>query len=245
MDPAMAGRLLAVVTLSMAALPLLAGTGRRLVEAWRARIPVAPELLVQPEPGDVRRAIVVGYGRVGTLVVSMLERHDVSHLATELDGRAVTEGRRNGHAIFYGDAKNHQFLQGCGILQASALIITISGPKEVDAIVQAARALNPALPIIARARDAFHAEHLYGLGVHDAVPETIEASLQLSEAALVSIGLPAGLVIASIHEKRDEFRAQLLSAAQASGQSDSRAVRRRLRTRKSATPGGPGTSRNG
>ena len=40
----------------------------------------------------------------------------------------------------------------------------------------------------------------------DAVPETIEASLQLSEAVLSDIGVPMGLVIASIHERRDEFR---------------------------------------
>jgi CPA2 family monovalent cation:H+ antiporter-2 len=62
------------------------------------------------------------------------------------------------------------------------------------------------LVIVARARDAHHATRLYGLGVSDAVPETIEASLQLSEAVLVDMGIPMGKVIASIHEKRDEFR---------------------------------------
>ena len=41
------------------------------------------------------------------------------------------------------------------------------------------------------------------------MPETIEASLQLSEAVLVDIGIPMGLVIASIHERRDEFRKEL------------------------------------
>ena len=44
------------------------------------------------------------------------------------------------------------------------------------------------------------------------MPETIEASLQLSEAVLVDIGVPMGLVIASIHEKRDEFRKMLVAA---------------------------------
>ena len=41
------------------------------------------------------------------------------------------------------------------------------------------------------------------------MPETIEASLQLSEAVLVDIGVPMGLVIASVHEVRDDFRKQL------------------------------------
>jgi CPA2 family monovalent cation:H+ antiporter-2 len=44
------------------------------------------------------------------------------------------------------------------------------------------------------------------------VPETIEASLQLSEAVLVDIGIPMGFVIASIHEKRDEYRKLLVAA---------------------------------
>jgi len=42
------------------------------------------------------------------------------------------------------------------------------------------------------------------------VPETLESSLQLSEAVLVDLGVPMGFVIASIHEKRDEFRQQIM-----------------------------------
>jgi CPA2 family monovalent cation:H+ antiporter-2 len=63
--------------------------------------------------------------------------------------------------------------------------------------------------MVARARDARHARRLYELGATDAVPETIEASLQLSEAVLVDLGVPMGFVIASIHEKRDEIRKSL------------------------------------
>ena len=43
-------------------------------------------------------------------------------------------------------------------------------------------------------------------GVTDTVPETIEASLQLAESALVGLGVPMGLVIASIHERRETVR---------------------------------------
>jgi CPA2 family monovalent cation:H+ antiporter-2 len=75
------------------------------------------------------------------------------------------------------------------------------------------RALREKILIVARVRDAEHARHLYKLGVSDAVPETIEASLQLTEATLVGLGVPTGPVIASIHEKRDEFREALQGAA--------------------------------
>jgi len=81
-----------------------------------------------------------------------------------------------------------------------------------EEVVSAARKLRPDMTIVARARDAEQASKLYQLGVTDAVPETVEASLQLSEAVLVDIGVPMGFVIASIHEKRDEFRKRLVAA---------------------------------
>ena len=76
-------------------------------------------------------------------------------------------------------------------------------------MVSVARRLRPDLVIVARARDARHAKRLYEMGATDAVPETVEASLQLSETVLVEIGVPMGLVIASIHERRDEYRQDL------------------------------------
>jgi CPA2 family monovalent cation:H+ antiporter-2 len=46
------------------------------------------------------------------------------------------------------------------------------------------------------------------------VPETIESSLQLSEAVLVDLAVPMGPVIASIHEKRAELRAKIMEMGQ-------------------------------
>jgi CPA2 family monovalent cation:H+ antiporter-2 len=86
----------------------------------------------------------------------------------------------------------------------------------VDEVVTTARALRPDLVLIARARDDRHAERLYRLGVTDAVPETTEASLQLAENTLVDLGVPMGLVLASIHERRDQYR-RLFQAAMPDG----------------------------
>ena len=118
-------------------------------------------------------------------------------------------GRRAGETLFYGDAGRPDFLARCGLGEAPALVVTMDDPDGAEAIVSVARALRPDLTIVARARDARHAQRLYDLGATDAVPETVEASLQLSEALLVEIGVPMGLVIASIHERRDEFRKAL------------------------------------
>ncbi|MGL4729906.1 MAG: cation:proton antiporter, partial [Bosea sp. (in: a-proteobacteria)] len=196
---------LAVTSLSMALIPLLAGLGRR-IDAWAsAKKPPDPALLARPEV-RAGHAIVVGHGRVGQVVSAMLRTHNIPYIATDSDARAVSRERRAGHEVFYGDAANRDYLNILGLADARAVIITIHTARIIDEIVPMVRAIRPDIPIVARARDAAHARHLYAIGVTDAVPETIEASLQLSEAALVDLGVPMGLVIASIHEKRDEFR---------------------------------------
>ena len=114
--------------------------------------------------------------------------------------------------IYYGDASNPLFLQRCGIDEATGVIVTLD-TSAVDDVVRAVRARRPDVMIIARAHDAQHARHLYTLRVTDTVPETIEASLQLAESALVGLGVPMGLVIASIHERRETVRRELQAAA--------------------------------
>ncbi|HET6971140.1 MAG TPA: cation:proton antiporter [Phenylobacterium sp.] len=199
---------LVAATLSMFAAPALANLGFRL--GGRR---ITPAELPAEEPGQAPAAdapvLVVGYGRVGRLVGDMLRRHEIPWVAAEKDPRLTEQGRHGGAAIYFGDAARPDFLMRCGLGEARALVVTMDDPEGVEAIVGVARELRPKLTIVARARDARHAQRLYDLGATDAVPETIEASLQLSEAVLVEIGVPMGLVIASIHERRDEFRAAL------------------------------------
>ena len=85
-------------------------------------------------------------------------------------------------------------------------------PVLAEHIVKRVRQWLPDITIIVRARDADHAARLYQAGATDAVPETLESSLQLSEAVLVDLGVAMGPVIASIHEKREEFRRQIKEA---------------------------------
>jgi len=201
--------LLLVTTLTMVAIPFLAKLGRRLSRRLELTRPVHAEVIEPPPPEEAGRVLIAGYGRVGQLVGDMLQRHRVPYLAIDVDPVRVAEERRAGKPVFFGDGSHPGFLHACGIEQARALVITLDTPKAIEAVVTAARQERPDITIVSRARDAKHAAQLYELGVDDAVPETIEASLQLSEAVLSDIGVPMGLVIASIHERRDEFRAIL------------------------------------
>jgi len=217
--------LLLVTTLTMVAIPFLARLGRRLSRELERKRPVSAEAAVPPPPEEAGRVIVAGYGRVGQLVGDMLQRHKVPYLAIDMDPVRVAEERKAGKPVFFGDGAYAGFLRACGIEQARALVITLDTPSAIEAVVAAARQERPDITIVSRARDARHAAQLYELGVDDAVPETIEASLQLSEAVLSDIGVPMGLVIASIHERRDEFRTILKKSNQEPERNEFRARR--------------------
>jgi CPA2 family monovalent cation:H+ antiporter-2 len=224
----LAGILLTSVSLSMALIPATAKVGRWLAKRGGPPVAVDPALTVAPSGSENATALVVGYGRVGQLIGAMLAEHKVRYIAVDRDPRLVANARRDGKPVLFGDIRQIDFLKHCGLDTAKAAIITIHTQSEIDAIVGALHTNYPNLVIVSRAKDANHARHLYDIGVSDAVPETIEASLQLSEAALVGLGVPTGLVIASIHEKRDEFRTTLQGAARKAG-TETRALPSRKR----------------
>lgn len=200
--PMGAGVLMAA-TLSMFAIPLLGAVGARVAKT------AAPTKLTEPPPLEQLlppRVLVVGYGRVGRLVGEMLSRHQIDWVGVDRNAYDAEAARRAGLAVFFGDATRLELLRRLGLDTAIALVVTMDVPEAAEAVVVAARQARPDLTIVARARDARQAQRLYDLGATDAVPETIEASLQLSEAVLVDIGVPMGLVIASVHQQRDDYR---------------------------------------
>jgi CPA2 family monovalent cation:H+ antiporter-2 len=214
---------LVATSLSMVLLPFLAMAARRLAPILAKQDPQDPELGVAPEMLK-GHAIVVGFGRVGKVAAALLTEHDVGFLAIDYDAGSVTRDRRAGHRVYFGDAADPMFLNACGLTDARAVVITIEAREAIDRVVERVRGLRPDVLIISRARDSDHARHLYEIGATDAVPETVEASLQLSLATLVALGVPMGPVIASIHQKRDDFRVELQKASRAAGRGDTHAI---------------------
>jgi monovalent cation:H+ antiporter-2, CPA2 family len=211
--------------------PVLSFAGRRFAVRLRGGRAVDAELTARPSGGQ-RHAIVVGYGRVGKIVCALLKEHGIAYIAADSDAATVTRDRRDGHDVYYGDATDPKFLEACGLAAAAGVIITIHTHALIDDVVEHARAMRPDVLIVSRARDADHARHLYALGATDAVPETVEASLQLSEAALVGLGVAMGRAIASIHEKRDEIRHALQEAARDAGLEQIHSIKAKTSTTK-------------
>ena len=198
-----------VTAIGLTITPILAIIGRSL--ARRVEGHDASPLV---EDSDAPRALIVGCGRVGRLIAEMLAEHGKPYLAIDSDIDLVRAAQKAGIKARFGDASRGDMLDAVGLAEASAVILTMDDPVAAQRLARRIHARHPELPIIARARDVSHAAALYRAGASHAVPETLESSLQLSEAVLVDLGVPMGPVIASIHEKRDQFRAQIMEEGQ-------------------------------
>jgi CPA2 family monovalent cation:H+ antiporter-2 len=194
-----------VTALGLTITPVLAWAGRRV--ARRMGQPAG----AYPAPdGDSPRAIIIGFGRVGRMVADMMRAHGKAFIAIDSDPDLVADALARGYPAVFGNVVHPQTLSRHGLASASAVILTMDEPIAAQRLVKKLREQYPELPIIARARDTTHAAALYRAGATHAVPETLESSLQLAEAVLVDMGVATGFVIASIHEKRDEMRQQIM-----------------------------------
>src|SRR5260221_1621249 len=212
----------AVTALGLTVTPLLAELGRF------AGRKVDHGTIEEPEAGAEKgRTVIFGFGRVGRMVADMLIAHKRSYLAVDSDIDGVRHALEAGSNVLFGDVRRPELADNLHLGHAAALVLTMDDPVLAARLARRVRGWVPDLPIIARARDTDHAAQLYKAGVTDAVPETLEASLQLAEAVLVDVGAPMGPVIASIHEKRSELRSEIMAEAELD--SEPTLGRRRLR----------------
>ena len=223
-----------VTAIGLTITPLLARLGRD--AARRVNLGDEPEVSGQGKAPDV---VIIGFGRVGRLVAEMLTAHDRTWVAVDSNIDTVASCRREGLKVVFGDVSRPEMVDRLNLGRASALILTMDEPVLTVRLTRKVRGWCPDLTIVARARDPKHAAELYRAGATDAVPETLESSLQLSEAVLIDLGMAMGPVIASIHEKRAELRKEIMEL----GELEQEPVleRRRLRDalRPRTTPSAP------
>jgi len=213
-----------VTAIGLTLTPLLAKLGQ--VAARRVDLHAEDET-AGTDDGDKSRVVIIGFGRVGRLVAEMLTAHGRRYLAVDSSIDTVAACRKEGIPIRYGDVARAELLDRLNLGHATALVLTMDDPVLSVRVTRKVRAWCPDLTIVARARDPGHAAELYRAGATDAVPETLESSLQLSEAVLVDLGMAMGPVIASIHEKRAELRKEIMELGEMD--QEPKLERRRLR----------------
>ena len=218
-----------VTAIGLTITPLLARIGHDIARRIEMRTGDA-----QGDETPEGRTVVDVFGRVGHTVAELLREHDRPYVAVDADIDTVAAARRDGFSVRFADVARPGSLDKLGIENALAIVLTMDDPVQQLRMTRQLRQKYPDLPIISRARDADHAAALYQAGASDAVPETLESSLQLAEAVLIDLGVAMGPVIASIHDVRAKMRHDIMAKGQLEREPRIRKTRRPIESSKKA-----------
>ncbi len=201
--------LLAGITLSMVATPLMFWAGNRIANQLKSRAHSPQEDFSANLEGVNNHVLIAGFGRVGQTVAKVLSDAGVPYVALDLDHARVAKCREKGMTVFYGDADQLHVLQAAGAARARMAVITLDKPKVTCRVVAALRGECPELPILVRARDRRHTLNLERAGATAVVSEAAESSLQLGSIALKSLDINEDEILGVIQDYRDDDYARL------------------------------------
>jgi CPA2 family monovalent cation:H+ antiporter-2 len=210
--PGLGGRVMLAVGLSLFLTPLLARIGRSIGERAdnRSREQEAQEM--DASLASARgRVIIAGFGRVGQQLAKLLGDQGIPYIAFENNAKLASNMHARGAPVFFGNASRTELLRQVHAGEAPAIVLTMDHPSAALHAVRGIRREFPHVRLFARSRDETHARALKLAGATVVVPETLEASLQLSAFVLEAMGLDERVVDGLVDRERDLF-AEALAA---------------------------------
>jgi CPA2 family monovalent cation:H+ antiporter-2 len=213
LDARLGGRVMLAVGLSLFITPLLARIGRMIGERWEAG---EREQAVTPDENALEgargRIIIAGFGRVGQQLAKLLAEQGIGYVAFESNAKLASKLHAQGLPVYFGNASRAELLRRVHAGDAPAIVLTMDHPASALQAVRGIRREFPHVRLFVRSRDEKHARALKLAGASVVVPETLEASLQLSAFVLEAIGLDERLVGRIVDHERDVFEAALVGA---------------------------------
>lgn len=147
-------------------------------------------------------AIVCGYGRVGSIVCSLLERHAKPFVVVEEDLKIVESLRVRGVTALLGDASLPAVLDRAHLRSASLLVLCMPERMTARRALEHAREVNQALVVLARTHTHEDRKFLQEMGAHEAVVGELELALELGRSALECFQVSEEIIEASVDETR-------------------------------------------
>lgn len=210
LDPGIGQLVILGVGISLFITPLLAklglAIGNRYERAADLAIAESTSHLLESARGLI---VIAGFGRVGRQLAKLLKAQGIGFVAFETDARLVASLRAEGFPVYFGDASRAELLRRVDAGAAPAIVLTMDHAASALHAVRGIRREFPDVPLYARSRDEKHARALKLAGATIVVPETLEASLQLSAFVLEAMGLDEARVDDIVDAERDLFLATL------------------------------------
>ena len=134
-------------------------------------------------------AVIVGYGRVGSVVGRALEAQGLRFAVIETNQRIVEDLRAQNTVAIQGDASAAGVLELAAIEHARLLVIASPDGFQVRRTLELARERNPRIAIVVRTHSASELAYLIAQGVDRAVMGELELALEMTDYALRSLGV--------------------------------------------------------
>ena len=129
-------------------------------------------------------AVIIGYGRVGGRLGETLRSKGHTVLAIEDNGDIAARLRGGGVEVIAGNAAAPEILSAANLQDARWCFVAVPNAFEAGQIIEQARAINPQLPIIARAHFDAEVEHLQRLGASVTIMGENEIARAMAEHAV-------------------------------------------------------------
>lgn len=198
LDARTADFLVVVVSLSMAATPLVMALNDRLCA--RRRVAQRP---FDDIDGDGNPVVIAGFGRVGQIIGRLLRMKGIRFTALDISADQVDTVRRFGNTVYFGDASRLDLLTAARVQDAKVLVLAIDDVEASLRTAETVRRHFPRTRVVARARNRFHAYRLMDLGVELIERETLLSSLEMGRQVLTALGLAEDTVRASVERFRE------------------------------------------
>ncbi len=205
MEKSLGDLMIVVVSLSMAATPLLLAGANLLGLRGGAGTPRPYDEI----RGEENRVIIAGFGRFGQVVARVLRMHRIAFTALEASFEQVDFVRRFGSKIYFGDASRLELLNAANAAQAEVFVLAIDNVEASIKTAQLVKRHFPHLKIYARARNRHHAYRLLDVGVERIVRETFLSSLDLAESVLWGLGVNREVAARAVQRFREYDEALL------------------------------------
>jgi len=213
LGPGLGAQVMLVVGLSLFITPLLARLGRSIGDrhehAEREQAAAADSEALASARG---RIIIAGFGRVGQQLAKLLDQQHIPYVAFECDAKLVSKLHAEGRPVYFGNASRPELLRRVHAGESPAIVLTMDHPASSMQAVRGIRREFPHARLFVRSRDEKHARALRQAGASVVVPETLEASLQLSAFVLEAMGLDERTVDGIVDHERDLFASELLQS---------------------------------
>jgi CPA2 family monovalent cation:H+ antiporter-2 len=205
-----ASEMIAVITLSMAVMPLSVALGNRFLVD-----PNAEEQIDEDFDGAAGAdVLMIGFSRYGQIAAQILLAGGTSVTLIDASADRIRAASKFGFRIYFGDGTRKEVLEAAGIRQAKIVAICTHKKETTDRIVELIQSEYPDIKLFVRSYDRGHTLKLRARGVQYELRETFESGLLFGRRTLEELGTSEDVAYEIMEDirNRDEDRLHIQAA---------------------------------